>query len=440
MLPQKFFTTKETTMSIKKTKLLITSIALTLALAVAAQAQNPAATPVDVVTAGHAAKTNDTSEYILTEAVEHRNGAVWTNQKISFREDFTITAEIYLGKNDGADGIALVFQDQHNQLVGDGGALGYQGIDPSIAIEFDTYQNEDLADPASDHVAIHVNGVIKEDKEFTEVDDLENGQYHPITLDWDAMQQTLSLSLDNKEILTTEMPQDSVSDSLVHFGFTAATGAFTNEHKVRSITFSKKFDPPLTPPENAAKLDISKPDGEFTFGYSTKDKPSFQKFDNEDSPFPQDPNIRRLNIKGGDVWFSFAQNIGSAASNPEITSKVHYPGKDKGAGVLHPGPNVGDIAMARYTAKTGGVYHFEIEMTLIHEGPTGVGVSVHAGIELVAKQDLTTHLVPSTWSFDRLLETGETVDILVDHGPDGKYSRDHVMITASAWQKGPLPR
>lgn len=44
-------------------------------------------------------------------------------------------------------------------MGGTGADLGYGGIKNSIAIEFDTWQNNDLADIYWDHISVHSNGV-----------------------------------------------------------------------------------------------------------------------------------------------------------------------------------------------------------------------------------------------------------------------------------------
>lgn len=57
------------------------------------------------------------------------------------------------------DGMAFVLQTEGaNALGAGGGSLGYGGIAPSVAVEFDTYQNSfDIND---NHVAILTNGVM----------------------------------------------------------------------------------------------------------------------------------------------------------------------------------------------------------------------------------------------------------------------------------------
>jgi len=200
--------------------------------------------PVEMVTAGDSETiTGDDIEHIVTRDAEDQHGAVWTQDKFSFNETFKISADVYLGtKDDGADGMALVFQVKGNDTVSTGSGIGYQGVTPSIAIEFDTYQNRDeLNDPAQDHVAVRTNGSpIHTASDYVEVGNLEDGKYHPMTFEWNAAKQTFNLTLDGKQLFKdASIPENGLADQQVYFGFTAATGLYSNLHKVRRISLSK---------------------------------------------------------------------------------------------------------------------------------------------------------------------------------------------------------
>ena len=185
------------------------------------------------------------------------------------------------------------------------------------------------------------------------------------------------------------------------------------------------------PPENAMKLDVD--GGAFTFGYRTTAMPGFNEFPNTDSPHP---GIMRRNIKDGD-YFSFAQNTRDTELKAQETSLVHYPAKSEGSGVLCPGINPGDIAIARFTAMADGEYRFKIIAELIEEDPTGAGVTIYVNGQAVAEKQLTEHLVPWSTSFQQKLTKGQTVDIAVDSGVDKNWEKDHVLVTAKAWTTSP---
>jgi hypothetical protein len=57
---------------------------------------------------------------------------------------------------DGGDGFAFVIHEE--VLGGGGGGLGYAGVPGVVAIEFDTYCNEESDDPSSNHIGIMIDG------------------------------------------------------------------------------------------------------------------------------------------------------------------------------------------------------------------------------------------------------------------------------------------
>lgn len=113
--------------------------------------------------------------------------------------------------------------------------LGYAQINPAYVIEFDTCQNSELGDPAKDHVGIRGNGIAKHDQgDFEEVENLEDGKWHPMVFKWNAAARTFDLSLDSKPVFTGRSfaPADLTKG---YFGFTATTGLFSNKQSVRNM-------------------------------------------------------------------------------------------------------------------------------------------------------------------------------------------------------------
>jgi hypothetical protein len=97
--------------------------------------------------------------FLLTPALTTQAGSVWSQNKIDLSFDFEIQATLNLGANDGgADGIAFVLQPLCTGLGSSGGGLGYQGINPSVAVEYDTWINSENNDPFQDHMSIQQNG------------------------------------------------------------------------------------------------------------------------------------------------------------------------------------------------------------------------------------------------------------------------------------------
>jgi hypothetical protein len=91
----------------------------------------------------------------LTDGGKRQAGAVWSSTKIDTGKSFETAFTARL--DEGADGIAFVIQnDGPAALGGSGGSLGYGGLTHSVAVEFDTYQNEH--DPNDNHIAVVENG------------------------------------------------------------------------------------------------------------------------------------------------------------------------------------------------------------------------------------------------------------------------------------------
>jgi len=59
----------------------------------------------------------------------------------------------------GADGLAFVIQNQSPTALGEAGkGLGYEGIDNSLAVEFDTFFNYDNLDAYENHISVQTRG------------------------------------------------------------------------------------------------------------------------------------------------------------------------------------------------------------------------------------------------------------------------------------------
>ncbi len=201
-------------------------------------------TPVPMKTAGDSETVSgDVKEHVLTKDASDQSGAVWTQEEIDFSQSFRISADIFLGSKDGgADGMALVFQAGSNEVVSEGGGLGYLGITPSIAIEFDTYYNGDLNDPVEDHVGVRTNGdLVHTTGDYVEVGNLEDGKYHSLSFEWNAEKQAINLWLDGKQLFKEKsISKNDLEGKRAYFGFTAGTGGLSNLHKVRRINLSNR--------------------------------------------------------------------------------------------------------------------------------------------------------------------------------------------------------
>ncbi|MEO7312192.1 MAG: HYR domain-containing protein [Chitinophagaceae bacterium] len=230
------------------------------------------------------------NSYRLTQATQGQGGSVWFQNKISLASDLIVDAEINLGTSEpGADGMAFVLQPVCSGLGGVGGGLGYFNLSPSLAVEFDTYQNTDRGDPANDHIGLMKNGnvghtgpsggLINSLQTYTDLGQLEDGAYHPVHFIWTAGTKNLKVFVDG--ILRVNYTDDIVANIFsgnrnVFWGFTAATGAAYNVQIVHitSSSFTQEgsftVTKPTCPDYNNGAIDLNPAGGigPFTYAWS----------------------------------------------------------------------------------------------------------------------------------------------------------------------------
>ncbi len=186
--------------------------------------------------------------YQITANNEWELGAVWFNEQLDLTEPFTINVDVNLGSADatGADGIVFVMQSVGPLAIGDaGGGLGFEGFNPSFGVEIDTWQNVDVGDPASDHVAFHRDGINWHNAPYFNLAgpvparadgaNIEDGQDHRFKLVWDPAVPSVEFYFDCTLRLSLEV--DLVTEIFsgnadVWWGFTGSTGGSSNAQSV----------------------------------------------------------------------------------------------------------------------------------------------------------------------------------------------------------------
>ena len=194
--------------------------------------------------------------YSLTQTAGNQSGSVWNNNKIDLTQSFDFNFDVFLGSNDaGADGIVFVLQPISTSVGSTGGGLGYDGITPAVGVTIDTWQNGNDNDPAFDHIAIQLNGNLNHNvanniagpvTAINGNDNIEDGIWHSLRIQWDAPTRTLSAYIDGS--LRVSAVNDFVTNvfsgnPLVFWGFTGSTGGANNHQRFRtalnpSFTFS----------------------------------------------------------------------------------------------------------------------------------------------------------------------------------------------------------
>lgn len=180
--------------------------------------------------------------YQLTPAQGGQGGSVWNVNLFDLSNSFDFTFDVFLGCDDGgADGLAFVLQSLSVNAGTAGGGIGYEGINPSIAVELDNYQNNN--EPAFDHMSIQRNGDVSHVgpnilagpvQISATTGNIEDCAWHQLNVVWDATTNTLTVYFDG--VLRLSYTGDIINTIFggnpnVYWGFTAATGGANNQHQ-----------------------------------------------------------------------------------------------------------------------------------------------------------------------------------------------------------------
>jgi hypothetical protein len=206
----------------------------------------------------------------LTNATYWNSGSVFTTQSTSLGAlnsfstyfQFRITnsgGDISDASGPGADGIVFVVQTVSNNVGGSGGSIGYGGINNSVGIEFDTFDNGpggSFNDPNGNHVGIDVNGNIASIATVTEPTLFNNGNVWNAWVDYNGATnllevrwaQTTSRPLAAQLSSTIDLV-DALGQDTAYLGFTSGTGLAWGTHEILSWEYRDSFSPITTVPE-----------------------------------------------------------------------------------------------------------------------------------------------------------------------------------------------
>ncbi len=159
----------------------------------------------------------------------------------------------------GADGIVFVVQTEANNVGVQGGGIGYAGILKSVGIEFDSWMNlpgDAVAtnDTDGNHVAIDLNGSLVSTTmaslSVSTIGRLNDGGVWYAWVDYSGSTDLIEVRISRDgdrpttPILTLSTNLSSVLQRTSAFvGFTAATGAASNQHEILSWTFVNEYAP-----------------------------------------------------------------------------------------------------------------------------------------------------------------------------------------------------
>lgn len=180
----------------------------------------------------------------LTAEVNDQTGCAWNSSMINFSNAFNLSLNYYFGNNiNGADGTTFTFQPNPGACGTPGGQLGAGGIPNSLVVEFDTYDNDfpaHIFDMSQDHVAVEIDGNLLgpgapycgPTPALASGGNLDDGNLHAITINWDPGTQNLQIYVDGSLRLTCNgnfVTSVFGGDNTVYWGATAATGGLNNQ-------------------------------------------------------------------------------------------------------------------------------------------------------------------------------------------------------------------
>jgi autotransporter-associated beta strand protein len=203
------------------------------------------------LTLNSAATTNSTvsGEGTVVRLVAGGNndrGSVFTSAPVSVGSGFSTTFNFRIsspggisdGTGVGADGLAFVLQRiGATALGGTGEGIGYSGLSPSVAVEFDTWLNGH--DPNSNHVGVNTNGNLTSLTTTAVTPNFDNGARWTAWIDYNGTTLEVRASTDGLRPTTALLSQTvnlatTLGGTTAYLGFTAATGGATGVHDVLS--------------------------------------------------------------------------------------------------------------------------------------------------------------------------------------------------------------
>ncbi|MEM9022523.1 MAG: hypothetical protein AAGB22_02185, partial [Bacteroidota bacterium] len=194
--------------------------------------------------------------YRITPALGNQAGAVYDTTGLDLNQPFDFRFTVNLGNNNGgADGMAFVLRHSFTPANGqNGGGLGVGGLDTTVTIEFDTWQNAGLGDPTFDHIAITSNGVNSHTAATNLAGpiqaalasiNIEDGQDHDVRITWDPVNQDLEVYFDCDLRLsyTGNIIQNVFfGNPNVFWGFVGSTGGAVNLQSFCVLPFPVSFE------------------------------------------------------------------------------------------------------------------------------------------------------------------------------------------------------
>jgi hypothetical protein len=226
-------------------------------------------TGLTIVGSAGTVNTGDGTVMRLTPDQGSRSGAFYSTNSLQLGSNATFSTSFQFRMTHAggtpADGLAFVLAASPSGLGSSGQGMGYQGVNHSFAIEFDTYDNGYYDSYSNNHVAVSANGsfitsppVFPYGQSYCYTNSagcMSNGNLWTVTVGYDGSR--LSVDLVDSVLGTTfsalhDYQVDIASilgTNQAYAGFTAATGALSENHDIIKWTFADTAVVPSDVPE-----------------------------------------------------------------------------------------------------------------------------------------------------------------------------------------------
>ncbi|WP_253852319.1 Ig-like domain-containing protein [Microcystis aeruginosa] len=170
-----------------------------------------------------------------------------SNQNLLFSTNFkfSISESSGLGDEDGegADGIAFIISPT-DTIGSAGGGIGYEGLNNTVVVELDTFNNGSQDQNNGNHIGINVNGSTTSLVQANIPTRFNNGEIWNVWIDYNGSSQLLEARVSqdsNRPTQATVSATVNIAEILgqneFFVGFTSATGAGLGNHDILSWTF-----------------------------------------------------------------------------------------------------------------------------------------------------------------------------------------------------------
>ncbi|RPH46223.1 MAG: DUF1929 domain-containing protein, partial [Burkholderiales bacterium] len=188
----------------------------------------------------------------LTSAKTSQAGSAWYRSPVTLlpTSSFVTRFQFRMGGGTNGDGFAFVVQGNDTMALGGaGGALGYGGIERSIAVKFDAYQN--AGEPNDNHIAVLVNGSMVAIAPTPAPFRLADNAVHTAWVVYDGIGKRLLVNLEQGAtnvtstwpVLTVPLDLPAIVGDAMLMGFTAGTGGAVQEHRIEHWSFTAGVAP-----------------------------------------------------------------------------------------------------------------------------------------------------------------------------------------------------